>query len=408
MMEKKGKTISGSMAAATKAAGSSRARVARWLEEAISSGAIPRGSAIPSERELARKLGVAKNTVSAAIDEAVARGLVTCRPGRKKRYASDSKSSGTDYGIVVLALLKDFTDWKTAPRWTDAFRSLDVVRRLSFSGRRVSLVNLASLAPGGVGAALSPPPSCAVSMHAMTRDPRAVRALDICRESGIPAVVYGNAPELRLFDRVYSDHRAGSRDLTRWLLARGRKRIVPFFPFAPTRHWEDERLAGYAEAMREAGIAESPCATFGSPVVGDAQNAETFRVDVALAAAALAKMRRDGGGKWPDALLCLNDDWAKPAIAAIRSLGLAPGSDIVVAGYDNMTQASGFAPFEDGIPSVTIDKHDEKAAETIASLVATRLDGSLPPEPQTRAIPHELVVHGPEFTTIHPQTENRV
>lgn len=34
-----------------------------------------------------------------------------------------------------------------------------------------------------------------------------MEALERCREAGIPAVAYGNAPELRGYDRAYSDHR---------------------------------------------------------------------------------------------------------------------------------------------------------------------------------------------------------
>ena len=373
---------------------SSRARVVRWLENAITSGEIPRGGEIPSERALAKLLGVAKNTAAAAVDEAVARGLVVCREGTRKRYAGAVRGSSLSSSTVyVLATMPTFSDLATAPGWSDEFLALDVARRLSLMGRHVSLLNADSLPDGGLDAVFEARPGAMVVTNAVNGDPLALAALARCREAGIPAVTYGNAPELRDYDRAYSDHRAGSRELTRWLLARGRRRIVPFFPFIPAKFWGRERLEGYAEAMREAGLEPLPAKTFSLWGIQAETPAEHFRVHEALAVSALLSLRRDGGD--PDALLCLTDGWAKPVLAAIRDLGLVPNRDILVAGYDNMTRGAAFDDFETERPAVTVDKHNERSAEDIATLVAARMDGSLPPEPQARIHDHELIVLDP-------------
>ncbi len=371
---------------------SPRVTVLRWLEQAIGSGELPPGREIPSERAIAMMLGVAPNTAAAAMDEAEERGLVARRrPGGRKRYVrsahgGDSLASSTVY---VLARPGRFTDIATAPSWSDGFLALDIVRHFSNAGRHVSLVNAGTLSPGDFDALFAAPPAGLAVKDSVYGDPLAMRALERCREAGIPSVAYGNAPELRGYDRVYSNHRAGSRDLTRWLLARGRTRIVPFFPFAPTRFWEHERIAGYEEAMREAGLEPAPCVVFGSASVSAEQTAENFRLNAALALSALVALRRDGAT--PDALLCLNDDWAKPALAAIHDLGLAPNRDILVAGYDNMARGAGFDAFCPLRPDVTVDKHNERSAEDIAELLLARMAGTLPPEPQARIHVHEIV-----------------
>ena len=373
---------------------SPRAQVLRWLERAILSGEYPPGREIPSERAIAALLGVAPNTASAAMEEAEASGLVVRRrPGARKRYAGEvRKSAGgslTSSMIYVLASLVEYTDIDKAPGWSDDFLAMDVVRRLSLAGRPVSLLNSNALPAGGLDAVFESHPGAMVVTDSVSGDPLAMRALERCREAGIPAVAYGNAPELRCYDRAYSDHRAGSRDLTRWLVAHGRKRIVPFFPFAPTRFWEQERLEGYEEAMREAGLEPHPVTVIGSPAIDDKQKAEAFRVQTAMAVAALLSLKQDGS--FPDALLCREDFTARVALAAIHDFGLEPNRDILVAGYDNIVRTTWSPAIYPIRPAVTVDKHNERSAEDLAALVIARMDGTLPPEPQARIHRHELV-----------------
>ncbi len=372
---------------------SPRARVLRWLEDSIKSGSLPRGAELPTEREIARIVGVATCTAAMAMDEAEELGLAVRRhPGARRRYAGtlggDSLASST---VFVLARQIPYPDIATAPSWSDSFLALDVVRSLSLRGRSVALYTPQSLPAGGLDAIFEARPGGMVVTGSVMRDPLAMEALARCREAGIPAVAYGNSPELRGYDRAYSDHRTGSRELTRWLLARGCRRIVPFFPFAPTEFWRQERIAGYEEAMREAGLEPAPCKVFGTSLLGLHQISENFQVFKSLAVAALVALKRDFGGEWPDALLCLNDDWTWSAQCAIQELGLVPNRDILVAGYDNMVRKPDFEPFEIPPPIVTIDKHNELASEGLASLLLARMGGSLPPEPQVRIHKHELV-----------------
>lgn len=44
---------------------------------------------------------------------------------------------------------------------------------------------------------------------------------------------------------------------------------------------------------------------------------------------------------------------------------------------------------------MTIDKHNEKTAAELAALLVARIEGKLPPEPQSRTHDQELIVREP-------------
>jgi GntR family transcriptional regulator/MocR family aminotransferase len=55
--------------------------IADDLRQAIAAGKLPRGARLPSTREMARKLGVSRNTVLAAYDELASEGVIAGRIG---------------------------------------------------------------------------------------------------------------------------------------------------------------------------------------------------------------------------------------------------------------------------------------------------------------------------------------
>lgn len=386
---------------------SPRARATEWLESAIASGRIPPGGEIPSVRELAKLAGVAKNTAVLAIDEAEARGIVVRRdPAARKRYVPDVAANGAVAASTIYALgdLGLSPDGAPAPRWTDRYLSLEAVSRLSATGRHVMLLNSDALSPAAVDDLFRASPAAMLILSTVGGNPTAMQALERCRAGGVPVVVHGNAPELRAFDRVYTDHRTTGRKLAEWLIARGRRRIVPFFPYIPDTFWARERLEGYADAMRAAGLEPLPCALFGTDLPDETPPPERFRVRKALAMAKLLELGCGKGGLRaghdskrttarpdPDALFCLSDNWARVAIAAMRDLGLRPHEDILTTGHDNIAPGAEFGEFEADGPDATIDKHNETKAEAMAALLAARLAGELPPVPQRREHAFALV-----------------
>ena len=370
-----------------------RGRVLRWIEKSIETGALAAGAVLPSERALAEKFGVARNTAAAAVDEAESRRLVVRRsPTARKRFVPGAGAGFpgiADSTVVVMGEVNPFSGDGEAPRRSDRYISTALLSRLARAGKHVMVLSHDALTGREVEEIFVSRPAGLIVTSTIGEHTLARRAVELCRAGGIPVVVYGDAPGLREFDRVHVDHRAGSREITRWLLGRRKFAIVPFFPNRPRTAWARDRLLGYANAMRAAGLTPRQCVSFGAPDLGSAPPEEQFRVCRALAIAKLLELRRET--KF-DALLCLSDHWAKVAISALKGIGLRPGADVVVAGYDNGDPDPEFDPIEPDKASVTIDKHNERTAAEMADLLVARMEGRLPPEPQFRTHAHELVV----------------
>lgn len=64
-------------------------QIADFIEQGISSGVFPADSRLPSERNLARELGVNRSTIVSAYDELVALGIVERKKGSGTRVSTD-------------------------------------------------------------------------------------------------------------------------------------------------------------------------------------------------------------------------------------------------------------------------------------------------------------------------------
>ena len=192
---------------------SPRARVLHWIERAIDSGDLAPGDAIPSERALAKLCHVAQNTAAAAIDEAEQRGIVVRRcPTARKRFVPDVAANGVVAGATIYVLGELEPDGGPAPRWTDRYLSVEAFSRLSATGRHVMVLNSNVLTAAAVDDLFRAPPAAMLILSTVAGNEHAMRALERCRKAGVPVVVHGNAPALRDFDRIYTDHRATGRD----------------------------------------------------------------------------------------------------------------------------------------------------------------------------------------------------
>lgn len=374
---------------------SQRDHVLQWLENAIADGTLGFGAAVPSERKLALQLGVSRNTVSAAMDEAERRGIVVTHSptGRKRFVAGEDDVRPVPMmrdSICVVGGMGMALDGADGVRlWSESLLSARLFAHLAAAGRNAMVVNDATLSESDVDRLFLIPPAGLLVTGTVNDTPLSRHILRRCRQAGVTAVAYGNHEGLRDMDRVYSDHRAGSREIVRWLIAQGCRHIRLFFPCPVNWHWMTERCEGYAEALREAGLEAAPPLVYG-PNVPFPSFAEEFRVARACAIATLLDLR--AAGEPFDALVCMNDRFAKVAISALRALDLDPGRDVLVAGYDNWTHDDECDPYERGVPAVTLDRRSEAAAIAMADLLLARLDGRLPPEPQARVNPHRLVV----------------
>ncbi len=120
--------------------------------------------------------------------------------------------------------------------------------------------------------------------------------------------------------QIATDDVDAARDMTKYLLALGHRRIA-FIKGDPSHRASAVRYQGFCEAMAAAGIAVDPA------LVGE--GAFTFASGHEAAAALIARPGR------PTAIFASNDDMAAGCLIAAHEAGLAVPGDISVVGYDD-------------------------------------------------------------------------
>jgi len=202
-----------------------------------------------------------------------------------------------------------------------------------------------------------------------------LRAFDpFAGQGDIPPVV--NACEVlaeHTWPKVRLDNRAAARCLTEHLLALGHRRI------ALIKGPEDspltlERLAGYQEALTQAGIALDP----GLLHEGDF----TLAAGAAAAKALLTLPER------PTALFCCSDEMAIGALQILRRSGLRVPEDISLAGFDDIAFAAYTEP-----PLTTIAQPAEAFGQRAVAMLLEVLNGGTPAAREV-VLPFELKVRG--------------
>ncbi len=187
-------------------------------------------------------------------------------------------------------------------------------------------------------------------------------------ESGVPFVLWGASSAKNEFSSVTGDSVTGGRLATEHLLELGRRRIA--FVGGPTWAREiGERLEGFCEAHREAGIEPDPALI----VHTDWPDAE------AVAARAFETLPDD-----VDGVVANSDRFAIGVIEAARAAGKRVPEDVAVVGYDDTAIAAFTNP-----PLTTIRQDGPLAGRLLARTLVQQLEtGAV----TSVSIPAELVV----------------
>ena len=371
--------------------GRSSAKLSSAMRSQILSRKVAVGDPLPSEREMAEHLGVSRTLVRATFRELEEGGLVQRVHGRVRRVARSADAAG---GIPLVGIIGSSSRLEPSAAeqqgWDDHV-ALSTCNALQLAGRSPLLVGTQSLRVDQAMCGL-PANTVGVILAAVAAEAKDLpQVLDVLDEAGVPVVASGSSPELASLDRVVSDHAEGAAVLTRWLLERGRRRVLPLWSFAGRPHWLQQRELGYASAMREAGHAPlDPLQTV--DVARDPANAENFELVTRMLAGYLASWQKRHGGF--DALMVATDRHALEAAAACRVLGLEPGRDVVIVGYDDCWAQAPERCFEASVPAATINKNNYVIGQRLASLLERRLDGKLPDGPVADLMIPTLVIPG--------------
>jgi LacI family transcriptional regulator len=175
-------------------------------------------------------------------------------------------------------------------------------------------------------------------------------------------------------DAVILDNRSAVRSLMRYLLSLGHRRIG-FVSGLFGSFTGRERLSGYYEALKEAGITREA----GLVQVGN------FRIDEAYD----ATLRMMTLAKPPTAIISANNQMVIGVMKALNHLKLSCPEDISVAGFDDFPWADAFRP-----QLTTIAQPVRAIGEQAAHLLLERLAGQARGKGRRVVLVGELKVRG--------------
>ena len=214
--------------------------------------------------------------------------------------------------------------------------------------------------------------------------PEALLAEDVTQDgAGVPLVLLGEHPLDVPIDHVAIDNVQAAREAVQHLAGLGRRRIAAI-GVNRQRGTATLRLAGYREALADAGLSADPS------LIQPA--AKYHRGDGAQAMRALLELPEA-----PDAVFCFNDLLAIGAVRAIAETGRRVPDDIAVVGFDN-TEEGAFS-----LPSLTSIAPDKAAiAAAAVDLIRARREALEPPPAQDVKTPFTLEVRESTRTVREP------
>ncbi|MDF2989891.1 MAG: LacI family transcriptional regulator [Microbacterium sp.] len=162
---------------------------------------------------------------------------------------------------------------------------------------------------------------------------------EACARIGLPVVAIDDSSHSILLATVAADNRAGAREMTRHLLALGHRRIAfvggsteELAPAWGEGLFVEERLAGYRDALEEAGLAADEL------VIGWSEPDEESRAIVEALSDVLES------GVVPDAIFCVADLVAARVLRTLDAHGLRAPEDVSVVGFDDERAAVLLSP----------------------------------------------------------------
>jgi LacI family transcriptional regulator len=186
---------------------------------------------------------------------------------------------------------------------------------------------------------------------------------------GLPVVTYDKPIDGAKFDLVTIPNRRSAKEAVQHLLGHGYKRIVAIGARA-SLYTGSERIAGYKEAMKKAGLEARACVV----------EQESLITPEWLTQMALERHRAD-------AIICLNWLSTMRTMRAMRQLGMRPGVDIPFLSFDDFYLADMMTPSL----SVVRQPSETFGAEA-ARLLFERIHGTAEEERNSIILPTELIL----------------
>lgn len=151
--------------------------------------------------------------------------------------------------------------------------------------------------------------------------------VELLKRHAIPTVTFLRRTDPAVFDHVGIRNTQATREATRYLVELGHQRIA-FFGGTDMTIVRKERIAGYLDVLKEYGLDHS--------LVWNSEENKMAALNAMLALC----------DKHPEttALVCHGDVVALGACLAMNRLGLTPGRDLSIVGFDNIPDAAVSTP----------------------------------------------------------------
>ncbi|NJL30902.1 MAG: LacI family transcriptional regulator [Phycisphaerales bacterium] len=222
---------------------------------------------------------------------------------------------------------------------------------------------------------------------------RSAQTLQTFEQAGLPLILYGDEFESHGHDMITPDHVKGSYDITRWLIARGAKRILRIWTHRyagqPRPIWLSHRDQGFEQAMNEASLPVIPALEFARRSVGpDEDSFDLYVRDLA------GRMVEHMIGPEPvDAIVLPNDGSVSITASACRLYGKVPNRDVLIAGYDNDWKMGHFIDRDPTPPAVTTAHDTVHLGQALIQTLLERAGNPSVP-PKRISLPPRLIVPG--------------
>jgi len=301
-------------------------KILRALSDAIASGEYQPGQRLPSESELVKTFGASRPTVNRALRELQLAGVIDRRVGSGSYIRSDHHARGYTFGLLIpeLGRTEIFEPichgmveaqqggnhvllWGSSlgdPQNTEAQAS-NLCRQ--FVAKKVSGVFFAPLE-------LTP------QKDAINRN-----VAEVFDKAGIPIILLDRDlvpyPSRSPYDLVGIDNRRAGYTITAHMLRSGCRRVL-FLGRPGSAPTVDARIAGYREALVDAGIVLDPdfvCRT-------DPQDQSRIKE-------ILDQFQ-------PDGFVCANDFTAANLLKTLTELGISVPDQIRMTGIDDVKYAN--------------------------------------------------------------------
>lgn len=188
---------------------------------------------------------------------------------------------------------------------------------------------------------------------------------------GIPVVLVGRKVPEANCDYVGVDNVIGGQLAVDHLIQKGHRRIAFLGGPSQITSWQ-ERKQGYDNAQRQAGIPLDTSLVLEGPVTRES-GVELIQQILRIPAP-------------PTAVFCYNDIVALGAMMKLKEMGLIPGRDIGIIGFDDIPEANLLSP-----KLTTISSFPQFMGIQAATLLHKRMEG-LSIEPQSIILQPKLIV----------------